>query len=152
MSTRSTTHFKWTADSDSTAIIYRHPDGYPEGHGQFLVDWLADLDENVSDPRFTDPSYLATKLVVALGREFNCTYRFVEGESAKVMNDHPLDFLSVGIVDKDPGDIEFRYEVTCDAGYGDKPMVLVYERVWETTMPTFNLLGEVNEVLASISA
>ncbi len=148
MSTRSTTHFKWAADEDSRAIVYRHPDGYPEGHGRFLAEFLDDLAENVPDPRFGDPSYLAAKLVVALAREFNVDYSFDSGESARTPREHPLDFLSVGVMMEDPGDIEYRYEVIC--GHTDptgRPLVLVYERIGAWDKPDWKLLGPLTEVL-----
>lgn len=148
MSTRSTTHFKWAADEDSTAIIYRHSDGYPEGHGLFLKEFLDDIAQNLRDTRFTDASYLAAKLVVALAREFNVTYKFDGDQLAKVQNSHPLDFISVGVVDTDPGDIEFRYDVICNgSGPGGRPLVLVYARTGSWTSLDFELLGPLDEVL-----
>lgn len=152
MSTRSTTHFKWTADSDSTAIVYRHPDGYPEGHGKFLVEFLDDLAENVADTRFSDPSYLAAKLVVALAREFNVDYHFGDDELEITRKDHPLDFLSVGVVMEDPGDIEYRYEVICDLGQRDRPLILVYERTGPWDKSEFTLMGTIEEVLDALEA
>ena len=148
MSTRSTTHFKYAADEDSTAIIYRHPDGYPEGHGVFLKGFLDDIAQNLRDTRFGDPSYLAAKLVVALAREFNVTYKFDGDELTKVQNTHPLDFISVGVVGEDPGDIEYRYEVICDgSGPSGRPLVLVYARTGSWQNLDFELLGPLDEVL-----
>ena len=40
MSTRSTTHFRHTLDGPSTAIVYRHHDGYPTGAGSDLLDFI----------------------------------------------------------------------------------------------------------------
>jgi hypothetical protein len=152
MSTRSTTHFKWSADEDSIAIIYRHPDGYPEGHGQFLVEFLDDLAENVPDPRFSDPSYLAAKLVVALAREFNVDYSFGDNGPVITPKEHPLDFLSVGVVSKDPSDIEYRYDIICQPRSREdfRPLVQVYERQGDGFLYSseFHLLGTIEEVLS----
>ena len=108
MSTRSTTHFinsryinKDTKQPTVTAIIYRHSDGYPEGAGVDLRTFLDQVSQ-LYDTRFDDASYLAAKYVVYLAEKFT----YPESES-------PLDFLSVGILMRDPGDIEFRYFVDC---------------------------------------
>ena len=97
MSTRCTTHF--LQYGKPVAIIYRHSDGYPEGAG---VDLLSFLDEcaGLDDSRFGDASYLAAKYVVWLAGKFN------EGPSK-------LEFLGVGVLMTDPGDIEFRHTVDC---------------------------------------
>lgn len=110
MSTRSTTHFVYDGDKKPTAIIYRHSDGYPEGAG---VDLLRFIEETgaLRDSRWGDPSYLAAKYVVFLAREF------ADDPSS------PLAFISVGVLDADPGDIEYRYVVRCGNG---KPTVTRY--------------------------
>lgn len=129
MSTRSTTHFCY--GDETQAIIYRHPDGYPEGHGRDLQRFFADVEAQTADTRYTDPSYLAAKLVVWLAGEFAVNYVseaeaerqgiVKEWEEAPVawgdtraMPGQPLDFLSVGVMKQDPGDIEYRYKVHCD--------------------------------------
>lgn len=99
MSTRSTTHF--THNADTVAIIYRHMDGYPEGAGVDLLQFLNRC-KGLSDSRLTDPSYLAAKYVVFLAEMFCRT-------------EDRLDFLSVGVVAEDPCDIEYRYVVNCGA-------------------------------------
>ena len=126
MSTRSTTHFIYGDQKHPTAIIYRHPDGYPDGAG---VDLLRFLDEcgKLKDPRFSDPSYLAAKYVVFLADMFNHSYREVNGRFETVHNESKLDFLSVGVVNSDPGDIEYRYVVDCKgASRGTRPTVKCY--------------------------
>lgn len=119
MSTRAAIHFE-----DSTgrleAIIYRHSDGYPSGLGQDLTDFVAKVKE-LRDTRLTDPSYLAAKWVVFdVLRQQGEMQRFQQSQYASEgfvpsgASGHPLDFLSIGIVRSDPGDIEYRYHVRCD--------------------------------------
>ena len=112
MSTRSTAHFIDYSDTKPTAIIYRHSDGYPDGAGVDLRKFLAEC-ATLPDPRFTDPAYLAAKYVVWLANEFNWTYDFSAKGMVKQRPTSRLEFLSVGIMDQDPGDIEYRYIVNC---------------------------------------
>jgi len=133
MSTRSTTHFIWGGDTEHPiAIIYRHGDGYPEGAG---VDLLRFLDEcaKLKDPRFSDPSYLAAKYVVFLADMFNYGY---DDNFKPIRAASRLEFLSVGVVREDPGDIEYRYTVNCTSGFGSKvpPTVECYDIVEEKTV------------------
>ena len=108
MSTRATVHFQ--RHGEDKAIVYRHSDGYPEGLGNDLQEFLTECGL-LSDNRFGDPSYLASKWVVA--------------DSARnVRGDHRLEFLGVGIVLADPGDIEYRYTVNCN---GARPTVTVQQ-------------------------
>lgn len=97
MSTRATIHFCYPGSKEPEAIVYRHSDGYPEGLGEDLKRFVAEVRKQTSDTRFDDPSYLAAKWVV-----------FDAGENGR------LNFLGVGICLADPGDIEYRYTVTCD--------------------------------------
>lgn len=115
MSTRATVWFHDKGKETPEAIIYRHSDGYPEGLGQDLKRFIREIDNNLKDKRFDDPSYLAAKWVVwdamlhaALKAEYFKKYPDFSGQP------HPLNFLSVGICKKDPGDIEYRYHVICD--------------------------------------
>lgn len=123
MSTRSTTHFVYEGETEPQAIIYRHPDGYPEGHGVDLLRFLKEIEENVLDTRFNDPSYLAARLVVWLADMFRHEYREEDygwttrkGYEESFGKPHLLNFISVGVVQKDPGDIEYRYVVECGGG------------------------------------
>ncbi len=112
MSTRCTTHFT-SGKKTPEAIIYRHSDGYPEGAGLDLLDFLQQCSK-LKDSRLTDPSYLAAKYVVYLAGMFHeiaMEFPSVYGES-----DSPLNFLSVGVCQKDPTDIEYRYVVDCSKG------------------------------------
>lgn len=118
MSTRCTTSFYSGDDTIPEAIIYRHTDGYPEGAGADLIEFLDDLEKNVPDNRFDDPAYLAAKYVVFLARMFNTDY-------AGNPKEHPLDFLSVGVCKTDPDDIAFRYEVRCGVG---RPVLKCFDR------------------------
>jgi hypothetical protein len=98
MSTRSTTHFVYGERTE--AIIYRHSDGYPEGAGKDIFRFFDDVRSQTKDTRFGDPSYLASKYVVWLADQFRNSRNL-------------LDFLSVGVTQKDPDDIEFRYTIDC---------------------------------------
>ena len=117
MSTRACVHFMQNGEAE--AKIYRHSDGYPEGLGQDLLEFLQELKTNVTDNRFTDAGYLAAKWVV---RDATMNREYANGES------HDLNFLGVGVVSQDPTDIEYRYEVLCDdfdtAGL---PKVMMYD-------------------------
>lgn len=112
MSTRSTTHFVSGYEQTPEAIIYRHSDGYPEGHGRDLSLFFQAVEEQTEDRRFTDPSYLAAKLVVWLADRFAQRYEHT-ANGYEYVKSQPLDFLSVGVVQEDPGDIEYRYVVDC---------------------------------------
>ncbi len=121
MSTRATVHFKDSKTAKPTAIIYRHSDGYPEGLGKDLEAFIEELRKNVPDNRLNDPSYLAAKWVVwdvLQGQKHAAEFADrmkghpTFGSAAKPQ--HPLDFLSIGIMDSDPSDIEHRYIVICD--------------------------------------
>jgi hypothetical protein len=98
MSTRATVHFRYMGKTE--AIVYRHNDGYPEGLGKDLQYFLEYINIRLKDNRFTDPTYLASKWVV--------------WDSKKYAKDNDLDFLSVGVVMQDPGDINYRYYVDCN--------------------------------------
>lgn len=130
MSTRSTTHFG--REGETSAIVYRHSDGYPEGAGTDIYRFLQEVKDNVGDTRFSDPSYLAAKYVVWLAKEFAKT--FVQQPNGKYDYEpsHYLDFLSVGVVMEDPGDIEYRYRVHCDKqDDGGLPVVVCNKVLWE---------------------
>lgn len=109
-STRATVHF--VQDGQTRAIVYRHSDGYPEGLGADLNRFFDEVRAQTQDTRFTDPEYLAAKFVVWQAGQYAYD------------PDKPLDFLSVGVVIRDPRDIEYRYVVFCDGG---TPIVKVQE-------------------------
>lgn len=118
MSTRSTTWFVSLGVPE--AKVYRHSDGYPEGHGVDLQRFFSDVEEQTRDTRYTDPTYLAAKLVVWLAGEFSAP--------------GSLDFLGVGIVQEDPSDVEYVYVIDCDAlGEDGRPKVTCHHAVFSTS-------------------
>jgi len=106
MSTRATIHWK-DGNKRDEAITYRHGDGYPEGLGKDIQDFFQEVSK-LSDPRFCAPSHLAAKWIVW---DANQTSKMRCEIEKKEHN--PLNFLSVGIVLKDPSDIAYRYDVIC---------------------------------------
>lgn len=117
MSTRSTTHFLDAEGATPTAIIYRHTDGYPDGAGADIATFL-DRVGKLRDTRFDDPSYLAAKYVVFLAELFH-EYEKENGST------EPMEFLGVGVIDADPSDIEYRYDVI--SGSQRRPLVRAYD-------------------------
>jgi len=119
MSTRSTTHFRTSLDAKSTAIVYRHHDGYPEGAGVDLLKFVEQVKEQCEGTsygtRFNDDYYLAAKYLM-----------FLVMDGYKYDIDTPLNFGGVGILDQDPGDIEYRYIVVADG----TPTIYVQEIGW----------------------
>ncbi len=123
MSTRCVINF--TDGKRIDAKVYRHSDGYPDGPNGVPADlkhFFADVVKQTKDTRFDDPSYLAAKYVVwqaDQNRQMEDKYhaslqkagdpRFEQQHESTSM----LDFLGVGIVLEDPGDIEYRYFVDC---------------------------------------
>lgn len=147
MSTRSTTHFVYGLKAKPEAIIYRHSDGYPEAAGKDLLRFLMEVAETVQDTRFTDASYLAAKYVVFLAREFSVEYDWSTDPMTTKPKASRLDFISVGVVNEDPGDIEYRYIVDCDDQSAGRPAVWV-ETVGHETVR----LGKIEDVLAKVEA
>jgi hypothetical protein len=117
MSTRCTIHFTdGGSEGHSEAIIYRHSDGYPDCILPDLEDFFKAVEDQCGrDTRFNDPSYLASKYVVWLAGQFTRRFeQLPDGSYASVEHpETPLNFLSVGVVQSDPGDIEYRYRVQC---------------------------------------
>lgn len=136
MSTRSTTHF--VDGSQRVAIVYRHSDGYPSGAGRDINTFLQACSK-LKDSRLDDPSYLAAKYVVFLADMFNSHFeKQTNGEYGYTRNESKLDFLSVGIMNEDPCDIEYRYVIDCGNLVKGRPTVTAYEvseldRVWAQT-------------------
>jgi hypothetical protein len=131
MGTRSTTHFVYPDRTEPEAIIYRHWDGYPEGAGKDLMDFLKRV-ETFLDSRLTDPSYLAARYVAFLADLF--APKPDEPRPGQSMD--PLDFISVGVVRQDPSDIEYRYVVICDGSVNVKAYEVSCsypENVWSET-------------------
>lgn len=121
MSTRSTMHFLDSEEKDATpeAIVYRHYDGYPEGAGTDIYRFFQAVEKATSDTRFNDPTYLAAKYVVWQAGEFG----------------QGLQFLGVGVMQRDPLDIEYRYVIECAKLDADgRPTVTCYpvDCNWDT--------------------
>lgn len=110
MSTRAVVNFYDTWDNKKflTAKVYRHSDGYPEGLGADLNEFLKIIKEHLTDTRFDDASYLAAKWVV-----FDSQRGRVVRNKVSMLN-----FLGVGLLMKDPGDIEYSYDVVCSSRGG----------------------------------
>lgn len=118
MSTRCTINFG--EGTQVEAKIYRHCDGYPEGDNGVLADlqrFFADVESQTKDTRFGDPSYLAAKFVVWQAYE-NANVGYTGPLPHRAGTPNRLDFLSLGIMAKDPSDIEYRYFV--DSGKLDE--------------------------------
>ena len=134
MSTRSTTHFIDSSYTDPktgkpflNSIVYRHSDGYPKGAGLDLFRFLARC-KKLKDSRLTDTSYLAAKYVVFLAEMFAVDYSKSTAPGIYAPNKDRLDFLSVGVMSSDPGDIEYRYVVDCSViGKRGLPKVTCYK-------------------------
>ena len=98
MATRSNIHF--TNEHGIASNIYVHYDGYPENRLAELAQFFQDVKEATRDTRFNDPTYLAAKFVV-----------WYAGKMAA--DKHPLDFLGIGVAQKDNLDIDYVYTVNC---------------------------------------
>ena len=105
MSTRCVINF---CDSDGTHVakVYRHCDGYPGPNGVDgdMQKFFEAVQAETQDTRFDHAEYLAAKFIV-----------WQAEQNRKYTSGKPLDFLSVGIITRDPGDIEYIWTVTCCA-------------------------------------
>ncbi len=124
MSTRAVVNFYDTYNGKPhlRAKVYRHSDGYPEGLGKDLKEFLALLKKTVKDTRFGDASYLAAKWVVHDSERGNYRYETRGDKYERVQNESRLDFLGVGIIMEDPGDIDYSYDVICDSSINKNVM------------------------------
>ncbi len=131
MSTRATVHFIGGKDKTEkpTAIAYRHGDGNPEALGKDLFSFFkkvkAQCGDFIGGTRFNDASYLAAKWIVYDAVEmaemnYGIENRHDNNKKACAGDIRLLRFSSVGIVDSDPGDIDYRYLVMCDGSYANK--------------------------------
>jgi hypothetical protein len=151
MSTRSTTHFIDSTYIDPvtnkpylSAIVYRHSDGYPKGAGVDLYKFLRRC-KKLKDNRLDDDAFLAARYVVFLGEMFAVDYKFKDAagklhehshnpkdpnekrEFTSVPKKERLDFISCGIMMKDPCDIEYRYVVDTGKMVNGLPMVFCFK-------------------------
>lgn len=124
MSTRSVTSF--CHKNRVVANIYRHYDGFPSTAGVDIKNFLQQVAVEVNDTRFTDPSYLAAKYVVFLADLFH--------DGGVNNNLSKFNFLSVGIVQDIPGDVEYLYKVDCsNIDANGFPVINAY-RVYEDSL------------------
>jgi hypothetical protein len=115
MSTRSTAHFV-SDDGSTRAIVYRHQDGYPDGAGRDILEFLNTVKKNSpNDTRFTDPEYLAARYVAFLSDKFSVAGYLDDMGVWREKALPPYSFISVGVCMEDPGDIEYRYLIHCSA-------------------------------------
>jgi hypothetical protein len=124
MSTRATIHFVHKKGDKPAAIVYRHGDGYPDGLGKDLQDFFREVkrqcEGGMGGCRFDDPYYLSAKWVVwDAGQMAKYSQSFNKPDAVI----QPLNFLSVGIMMEDPGDIEYRYTVICNVSDRGRPPV-----------------------------
>lgn len=111
MSTRCVINF--TRGQSIAAKVYRHYDGYPDGAGgvvSSLAKFFSDVEKQTHDTRFNDPSYLAAKFVVWQANEYS---QKRDSKTGKLKKGKMLDFLGIGIVMANAGDIEYEYFVDC---------------------------------------
>jgi hypothetical protein len=101
MSTRATVHFQ--SDGKTEAIVYRHFDG--DSLDDDLEEFFKEVQEQTDDTRFDDPTYLAARYVVWQAQQY-----------AKHSPGKPLAFTGVGVYQRDPSDIAYRWLVSCDGG------------------------------------
>ena len=97
MATRTNIHFKY--GMGIVATVYRHYDGDEQTVKKDLETFFKDVESETKDTRFNDPSYLAAKFVVWQADQYS--------------NGGKLNFLGVGIMNEEGGDIEFRHFVDC---------------------------------------
>jgi hypothetical protein len=131
MSTRAVVNFYETwngGEKHLRAKIYRHGDGNPDGLGKDLREFLKIVKKTLKDTRFNDASYLAAKWVVHDAERMAKyrTFDYTSGERLPVTN--PLDFLSVGIIMENPGDIDYEYDVVCEGGIEKEIMPKITHR------------------------
>jgi len=120
MGTRSLHYFydseKALSKQEPTACIYRHWDGYLEGAGLDIKEFLETLRDTEMDSRFGDASYLASKYLVYLAQNFASDWK-----------ENPLDFLSVGIMPTTKGlDAwqDYTYHFVCEVQDNGLPKVV----------------------------
>lgn len=93
------------------ALVCRHCDGYPEGMGNDLLRFFADVkkaNEKYGDTRFDDPEYLAARFIVWQHLEYaKSESREERGE------DNPLMILGGGVTRELHLDIAYLYVVVC---------------------------------------
>lgn len=116
MSTRACIHF--TYGSEIIANIYRHGDGYPDTKCGVIADLkrffsavAKQTKGGMGGTRFDDPSYLSAKFVVWQAGENAKSNQYKRVEAGRSVL--PLDFISLGITNDEPGDLAYVYTVDC---------------------------------------
>ena len=120
MSTRATINFM--KGEQIVAKIYNHSDGYPKGLGCDIFKFFKEVKKQTRDTRFNDASYLAAKWVAYKAGEYSD-------------KSGPLNFLGIGILNEDPLDIEYTYDIDCcNHDKKDFPIVKAYsiDYIWDT--------------------
>lgn len=105
MGTSAQVNFFNRDESEPTASIYIHYDGYPEGMEPFIQSFFDEVEANVHDTRFGDASYLAAKFVVFAANLFK------EFTYPKSENKHRLDFLGLGIIPSTGYGVDYIYDI-----------------------------------------
>ena len=159
MSTRCQIMFHWGEDETAvSALLYRHSDGYPDTEHGVLADldkFFDDLDKNLADKRYSDPCYLAAKLLVWFVAEYQNRYFDMYKEMASMSKTgddyaekkleefgHPCDFLGHGIDMCLHGDIEYLYHIHCNEGWGGERPKVTWERVTKEVQKRYEHLAK----------
>lgn len=128
MSTRCVINFSY--GTSVHAKVYRHSDGYPDTKHGVLADlekFFTAVKKQTNDTRFGDPTYLSAKYVVWQADQ-NAKKYTMGAKGMTYKKAQKLDFLSVGICIENPGDIEYEYNVNCEAtGANGNPVVTYRE-------------------------
>lgn len=130
MSTRCTINFRYGRSTE--AKVYRHSDGYPDGEAGVIADlqkFFTDVETQTRDTRFDDPNYLAAKYIVWQANKNRSSYFRVAKHFGDAQEPKMLDFLSVGVCQKDPGDIEYTYFVDCSKRDENRRPVVTFKEV-----------------------
>jgi len=101
MATHANVHF--TENGQPMANVYVNSDGYPDsptGMIARLEQFFADVEDQTSETRFLEASYLAAKYVV-----------WMAGRTAT--EGKPLEFRGVGVAVADAADGSYVYRVEC---------------------------------------
>jgi len=111
MSTRCVINF--CENGEVVAKIYRHYDGYPstkssskKGVDTDLEIFFDEVCSECRDTRFYDAAFLAARFIVWQAQENNFSIL------GRILG--KLNFSGIGVLMKDPGDIEYRWFVDCD--------------------------------------
>ena len=127
MGTRASIRF--TENDETLANIYVHSDGDPAYLGTDIKEFLKECDK-LRDKRFDDASYLAARFVVWYA------FRHLMG----MEDDSVVDFIGIGIYERDAGDAEYVYKIPCNNN--KIPAVAVAEKSFSSGLGEFKPLEE----------